>query len=216
MRRTLSVLLSFAAACAARPVEDGTEAGSSTTSTTSTTAVTTTLEGTTAETPTTGESTTEAPQPCLEHNYTGGAPGAWMLTCGLPELCGGDEPLTFFTTSPDALAPGEVEVDDLERARCMAAALRDRTLGQITWWHVVDVQVVSAPVSLEIVLHTAFVRSVAGSTLLEQDDTYEGIYDLRPPEFFADCAEGDALAVWLCLVDAIEPQCLPGPLGCPK
>lgn len=48
-------------------------------------------------------------------------------------------------------------------------------------------------------------------------DTVEVLRRLRPPEFFATCADGVALTLWLCLSDAFEPEpaCEPGPLTCP-
>jgi len=212
MHRAFAALLGLAAACTDRPVGEDTDTGS--------TSVATTTSTTTAEAPTTGtasgepDTTTAEAEPCLELEYTSDVQPTWMLTCGLPELCPGDEPLVFTTTKIDA---GEVEVDDLDRARCMVAALRDRSLGQIAWWQVADVDVIWAPLSLEIVGHTALTRGVRGSPeLLSGIDTYEAIRPLRPPEFFAACADGDALAVWLCLMDSVEPMCLPGPLSCPK
>ncbi|MFY0540517.1 hypothetical protein [Nannocystis pusilla] len=41
---------------------------------------------------------------------------------------------------------------------------------------------------------------------------------LRPPESFADCIDGDALALWRCLLDPVEPEpvCAAGPLACPR
>ncbi|MDC0722284.1 hypothetical protein [Nannocystis bainbridge] len=215
MRRLLPLaLVTLATACTDRPVGEDSDAGSSTTSN-STTTSTATTESPTTEAPTTG-GTTDAPDPCLEHRYASGGSHAWMLTCGLPELCGGAEPLLFSTTTLEPSAPEEIEVDDLDRARCMAAALRDRTPGQIAWSQVVGPDVIFSPLSLEIVQGTALVRNVDGLQEFVLPDTYEGMYPLRPPEFFAACAEGDALALWQCLMDAVEPACLPGPMTCPK
>ncbi|MBZ5712777.1 hypothetical protein [Nannocystis pusilla] len=212
MRRLFPALLGLAAACTDRPIGEDSETGA-TTSTTSTATTTT-------EVPTSGsgepDTTTEAAEPCLEHSYSDPDPDAWMLTCGLPELCAGDEPLVFITSSDDILDPGEVQVDDLQRARCMAAALRDRSPGQIAWWHVADVVVRLSPVSLEIAGDRALAHSVADNVHGSQPNVHEAVYPLRPPEFFAACAEGDALAVWLCLMDSVEPTCLPGPLACPE
>jgi hypothetical protein len=211
MRRVLTALFGLAAACTDRPIGEDTDAGSTTSTATTTTAAT--------EAPTTGTTSSEpdtTAEPCLEHSYTSGHPLVWKTTCGLPELCSGDEPLMFTTTNIDAMDPGEVEVEDLERARCMAAALRDRAPGQFAWSQVIGTEVIWSPISLEIVGDTALVRNVQGIHVPELDDTHEAIYPLRPPEFFAACAEGDTLAVWLCLMDSVEPTCLPGPLTCPE
>lgn len=218
MRRLFPALLGLAAACTDRPVGEDSETGSTTS-----TASTATTTGTATEVPTTGtasgepESTTKPAEACLEHEYAGEFPPAWKLTCGLPDLCGSEEPLMFTTSNLEVFDPGEVEVEDLERARCMAAALRDRSPGQIAWEQVVGVDAVWAPLSLEIVGDAALVRSVRGvKEGIIDEDTFEVIRPLRPSEFFAACAEGDALAVWLCLMDSVEPTCLPGPLTCPE
>lgn len=139
------------------------------------------------------------------------SPPSWMLTCGSPELCPGDGPLIFTLGSTNTYDPGSAETADLERARCMAAALRDRTPGQLHFWS----GEVGREFSLEILGELALGRSVA--TINDINDSYgayEGLYRLHPPEHFFACAAGDALQVWLCLVDFGPDACEPGPLPC--
>src|SRR5690606_6141448 len=107
--------------------------------------------------------------------------------------------------------------DDLERARCMVQALRDRTVGQFSWLAVADSVVFADPLSLEILGDAALSRSRRGVVeLIAPDNAYEGLYLLRGPDFFSACKGGDAMALWLCLVDPVVPGCLAGPLPCPE
>jgi hypothetical protein len=215
MRRALVVvLLGLASACTERPLGEDSDATSTSTGTTSEPA-------STAELPTTGatsdaSSTTEAEAPpCLELRYSDDAPQTWMLTCGLPELCPGDGPLMFFTSTGDVSDPGVAKVNDLERARCMVAALRDRTFGQLTWW--IDVGFVYTA-SLELLADdAALTRSVDTSELIDPAplNVREGLHPLRAPGFFADCEDGDATQLYKCLMDSVLPECLPEPLMCP-
>lgn len=206
--RTARALLLGLAACTGRPVEGDTDATSTGTGASSTSTSTTTGE------PDPTSTTTGAAGPCLELSYDVDDPATpvWMLTCGLPELCPGEDPLIFQVSGDDILAPQTVEVDDIERARCMAAALRDRIPGQIRWWS----EAAGHDYSLEILGETALVRSIESITMLiDGFDAYEALRRLHPPEFFAACADGDAMQVWLCLMGSVEPECLPGPLACP-
>jgi hypothetical protein len=147
------------------------------------------------------------------------------LTCGAAELCPGEDPIVFALVGEglldgDFLSPSSAETD-IPRARCLAAALRDRTPGQF----------LLLPVQGNEVLHI-FAREIVGDLAVERTDragceliapepescyVHERLRELRPPEFFATCIEGDALALWLCLYDAFEPEsaCVAGPLSCP-
>lgn len=216
MRRLLASLLGLAAACTERPTSEDTDGDTTTAVTTSATA------STTADVPTGGttDEDTAMTEPCLEQTYNGeSSPAAWMLTCNLPELCPGAEPLMFEVESDlDLLEPGAVTVDDLERARCMLEALRDRTQGHVTWDILLDDAVVRAAFSLEIVLDRVLVHSARFPVELIEPgphNIHERYHQLRESEFFHDCLAGDAKAVFLCLVDAAVPECLPGPLLCP-
>jgi hypothetical protein len=229
MRRASLLLLAFGCAPKSVPgdTEDPTDASADTTGTTDpTTGTTDPTTGTTA-TPTTGEPDATTGEPCLESVH----PGDLLfgespeLTCGAAELCPGDGPITFQLAGPgladhDFSSPSSAETD-LERARCLAAALRDRTPGQF----------LLLPVDGGEILYI-FGREVVGELALERSELAECVLIapepkschvrerlrvLRPPEFFAACVDGDALALWKCLHDAFEPEpaCAPGPLVCP-
>lgn len=202
-RRSLALLLGLVA-CADRTVGGDTDA----TSTGAMSSSTSTAEPT--STGTTGDQTE-----CLELMYELDEPSMppWMATCTLPELCPGEQALVFQLGTGDIFDPQTVETDDLPRARCMAAALRDRTPGQIRWWS----DEVGREYSLEILGDLVLARSIETITeLIDGFDAQEALFALRPREFFEACAFGDAMEVWLCLMDAVEPGCLPGPLACPR
>lgn len=216
-RSALAFLLALAA-CTDRPIGGDTDATSTGGETTTTSTTSTTTPTTTGE-PTSTGSTTGDEAACLEAAHRGdGYPMDWMLTCDLPELCPGEDLLVFQLGIDDLLDPGTVDVDDLERARCMAAALRDRTPGRLEWAVVVGFEAIFYPLGLEVLGDTALAHAVRFPVTLDlpgPKNVHESLHLLRPPEFFADCADGDAMQVWLCLVDSVEPDCLPGPLACP-
>lgn len=73
--------------------------------------------------------------------------------------------------------------------------------------------------SIEILGDPAVVRAQPGwCTLDAACHSREQLHALRPPELFAACIDGDALALYRCLVDPFQPTsvCLPGPLECPR
>lgn len=223
MRRPLVLLLGLAAACTDRPLGEDTDATSTTTGTTTgtTAATTSSTAPTTSSTdaPTTsatgdpGNATSDPEAPCIEERYDDVDPQTWVLTCGLPELCPGESPLVFVTSTGDVADPGVAKVTDLERARCMVAALRDRTFGQLTWS--VDLGFV-VTASLEIFApDTAIVRDV-GPDNSSEPNVNERLHPLREPEFFADCVDGDDTEIFICLRDSILPECQPGSLECPN
>lgn len=157
---------------------------------------------------------------CLEIEYPAkwGPPDdlGWELGCGFPELCPGDEPLVFLIEY-DLGVPISVETKDLERGRCMVAALRDRQLGQFAFMPIDQGGPVVGRYSLEIVGEQAITRAEPGlCELLFPCKTYEALRLLQPPSFFSACVDGDAKALFLCLSGSIlsEPACLPGPLPC--
>ena len=156
---------------------------------------------------------------CLEVDYPKQRPGddlGWELGCGFPELCPGDEPLVFLIEY-DRGVPTSVETKDLERGRCMAAALRDRQLGQFAFMPVDQGGQVISRSSLEIVGEQAIARAEPGwCELLGPCETHEALRLLQPPAFFSACVDGDAKALFLCLSGSVlaEPACLPGPLPC--
>jgi hypothetical protein len=149
----------------------------------------------------TGEQTTGSA--CLEFaNDRVNDDVAVQFTCGLPLLCGGGEPVFFF-------AGDGVTTDDIETARCLAAALRDRTPGTIQYQQ-------------PSLGHHVTTIEILGEQAVHRDDflqdfnwTYdEKVTFLRPTEFFTDCAEGSAFAVFNCLEDAFLDECA-GELECP-
>ncbi|PCC73589.1 hypothetical protein SAMN02745121_07337 [Nannocystis exedens] len=176
--------------------------------------------------PTTGAVDMMIEAACLEDIHPG---DLWpeiepAVTCGGLELCPGDDPIVFELDGPgiwdDLSTPTSVETD-LERARCLATALRDRTPGQFMFLPVRGREVLHL-FGLEIVGELVVIRSERASCELIYPEpkschVKERLRVLRPPEYFADCVDGDALALWRCLLDAVEPEpaCAPGPLSCP-
>lgn len=173
-------------------------------------------------TPTTGaDETSSTGEPCLALEYPAddGSPSSWRLGCDAPALCPGEGVLVF-RIEGDLSAPTSVETEALERARCMVTALADRSFGQFDFIRVEDV-FVHDMLSLEIVGDAAVARSEPGGCADPDPSTchsHEQLHLLREPAFFADCIEGDALAVYTCLTDPLapDPACLPGPLDCPS
>lgn len=124
------------------------------------------------------------------------------FTCGLPERCPGDGPLVFVVDGPLG-DPDSVQTDDIDRARCMAAALRDRLPGQMFFGRQ---------------LGLGFDRrelEVVGLDVIDRLDYIEDfnfektatILPLLPPDDFAECAEGTALQIWMCLTRSYEEAC---------
>ncbi|MDC0716490.1 hypothetical protein [Nannocystis bainbridge] len=214
--------LLLALACGPAPAPGDTDAEPTSTTTSSTTGTTT---GTTLA-PTTSEGDTTTGEACLEATRPG---ELWSdqepaLTCGGPELCPGGDPIYFELDGPifdgDFSAPTSA-VTDLERARCLAVALRDRTPGQFMFMPGHSPQVLHV-FGLEIVGEFAVTRSDRSGCELSHPEpkschVRERLRQLRPPAFFADCVDGDALALWQCLYHAAEPEpaCAAGPLVCP-
>lgn len=199
------------AACGPEP---GTNDSTSGTGDTSTGTGTTPTSGSDETADTTGETV------CFAVDYPSkrGPPNdpGWELGCGFPALCPGELPVVF-SIAGDLDAPTSVETGELERARCMARALRDRQFGQFAFMPVDADGWVVGLYSLEIVGEQALARGEPGQCQLENPcKTHEALRLLRPPEFFAACVDGDARALFLCLWDPIvpEPACLAGPLPC--
>ncbi len=220
MRRSLPLVLVIA--CGPVDVDPGGTSTSETGDTSETGAV-----------PTTGSETTGGPldmggaEQCLAVHYPGDLwTGPLQLTCDAAELCAGEgrlwfrlEGVDFF--EPDYDAATAAETNELERARCLARALRDRTPGQFLF----------APILGDDTPYL-FGREIVGELVVERGEANgckllapepvgchvnERLRVLRPPEFFAGCVDGDALALWRCLFDAFapEPECVAGPLTCP-
>jgi hypothetical protein len=212
------LLLLSVAACTTRHPGDDTD-----TSTTSTTTNTTGPSSSTTGAPTTSATTddpsTGAPVECLEAKYSGSdPPDAWMLTCDLPALCTGDDPLLFQIEGPGFDNPELVEISDVARARCVAEALRDRLPGHVDLVITSGPDVLYWPLAYEIVgdigvLH--LFRTYTNPSLPAPPNVFESLHLLREPEFFAACADGDNDALWNCLKAPFASECLPGPLTCP-
>ncbi|MCY1008584.1 hypothetical protein OV079_24085 [Nannocystis pusilla] len=180
----------------------------------------------TTSAPTTGGLDMMTEAACLEEIHPGdlGFGSEPALTCGGLELCPGDDPIVFQLDGPglaeDLSSPTSVETD-LERARCLATALRDRTPGQFLFVPVIDTEIPYV-FGLEVVGELVVARSDRGlCEAIEPEPkschVHERLRVLRPPEYFADCVDGDAIALWRCLVDPVEPEpaCAAGPLACP-
>lgn len=133
------------------------------------------------------------------------------LSCGLPELCPGDAPLEFILAGGSLESPDSVTTADIARARCMAAALRDRTPGQISF---------GAPLAIG---SDHYVLEILGPTVIRRRsmsedfafDKYVRVRPLLPPDAYAGCAEGTAKQVWTCLTKSFEDVCVTGELACP-
>jgi hypothetical protein len=214
-------LLLLALACGPNPAPGDTSAEeASSTGPADASTSTSTTGPTTGQPETTGEA-------CLEDIHPGdlwGGEGP-VLTCGAPELCPGEQPIWFELDGPDIFDGDLFNVTtvetDVERARCLVAALRDRTPGQFIFVPTHDVYTLHV-YGLEIVDDLALTRSdSADCVLIAPEPKYchvrERLRVLRPPQFFADCIDGDARDLWLCLYDSVEPEpaCHPGPLACP-
>ncbi|MCY1070577.1 hypothetical protein OV090_37900 [Nannocystis sp. RBIL2] len=221
MRAWLPLLLTLA--CAPKQEPGDTDSQSTSTSTSTSTSEPAT---TTTSTPTTGAVDMMTEAACLEDIHPGDLwPGVDLaLTCGGLELCPGDDPIVFQLDGPeladDLSSPTSVETD-LERARCLATALRDRTPGQFLFMPVIGSEIPYV-FGLEIVGELVVARSDRGSCEAIEPEpkschVHERLRVLRPPEYFADCIDGDALALWRCLLDPVEPEpaCAAGPLACP-
>ncbi len=156
---------------------------------------------------------------CVEVSYAAKyapveEPG-WELGCGSPELCTGDKTIVFYVHG--ALnAPTAVETKELERARCMATALRDREVGSFDYVVVGAESVVMGLGGVEILGEEAIGRWEPGTCSLKPCQTTEALRQIRAPGFFSDCVHSDAKALWLCISRALEeePSCLLGPLPC--
>lgn len=213
MRAAALVMILGLATCGPELATNDPESGTGDTSTSTSTHELPTTGGDDTPDGTTGTA-------CLEVEYPPKwGPGddlGWELGCGFPELCPGDEPLVF-SIEGDLDAPISVETKDLERGRCMAAALRDRQLGQFAFTPIDQGGLVVGRYSLEIVGEQAIARSEPSLCQLQNlCETHEALRLLRLPSFFSECVDGDAKALFLCLSDSIlpEPACLPGPLPC--
>ncbi|WP_434418135.1 hypothetical protein [Nannocystis pusilla] len=219
MRAWLPLLLTLA--CGPNPAPGDTDSQSTSTSTS-----TSEPAATTTSTPTTGGLDMMSEAACLEEIYPGDLSTApeLALTCGGPELCPGDDAIIFKLDGPgladDLSSPTSVETD-LERARCLAKTLRDRTPGQFLFIPVIGTEIPYV-FGLEIIGDLVVARSDRGTCEAIEPEppschVQERLRVLRPPEYFADCVDGDALALWRCLLDPVEPEpaCAAGPLACP-
>lgn len=169
-----------------------------------------TNDATTGTTGTTDDPSTGEPA-CLDVHEFGFDPDL-EFTCGLPELCPGDASLVF-DLAGGVEDLGVESISDVERARCMIAALRDRTPGHfmIRVWP--KDQLGEDELRDEIFGDTAARRRVSQNDF--NIDRFEFVKPLRPPQFFADClADGSDSALWACLWDAFEDTCVTT-LACP-
>lgn len=163
-------------------------------------------------------STTEAPtttgEPGVCHDWAANDPGLEFppeLSCGLPELCAGDGPLQFEIDGGSLENPDSVSTADLTRARCMAAALRDRLPGQIRFGAAHGLG--SDDYELEILGADAIRRR---SYLQDFSfDKYVRVRPLLPAEAYEGCAQGTAKEIWACLRTGFEDVCVTGELACP-
>jgi hypothetical protein len=148
---------------------------------------------------------------CLDwETFDPGDPFPPELTCGLPELCPGDAPLLFMVAGPPA-DPTTVEVADLDRARCMAAAMRDRQKGQVFfsvdeggWDNLYELEILGPQAILRHHLHIDF-----------NVEKWARVRELLPSEQYDTCSAGDAREVWLCLTQFYMEECVTGQLACP-
>lgn len=182
--------------------------------TTSTTAPTST-DGTMTDA-TTGDATTidlTTGDTCLEHTI--GDPGDWpeelVLGCHLDELCAGETPLEF-----DPLEKSGWTVDDIDRARCMATAMRDRTPGKLLYQQTDPENGGETGDFFVIEIHGEQV-----SLRHEHEglgfgyDYLERVTFLREPAFFTACAGGTATEVHECLTQGFTDECATQ-LECPR
>lgn len=142
---------------------------------------------------------------------------SWRLGCEGPSLCFAELPLIVTLMGDDAEGTNEIHVDDLERARCMVTALAKRQPGQFDFAVTRNVDVLGV-YSVEVLGDVAVARTRPGQCWQPPGGclVHESLRALRPAAFFSDCIDGDARALYLCLVDSFEPTpaCLPGPLEC--
>ena len=200
--------------------------GVDTTSTGSVTTETTEPDATSTSTPTSGEPTSGEPtsgepstgepstgEPvCIDFYMIDYDPNEELtpplFTCGLPELCPGAEgkPLVF-----DA-GDNPVTTQDIERGRCMVAAMRDRTPGlfRFTVWPILGYDTTT----IEILGETILVRRHVLSDFNE--DYSEGGYQLFAPELYAPCVDSTATLVLKCLTEGYSEACVSEPLMCPN
>ncbi|MBA3546277.1 MAG: hypothetical protein H0T76_07340 [Nannocystis sp.] len=131
-----------------------------------------------------------------------------LFTCGLPELCPGPDgkPLVF-TQENDLVA-----TKDIERGRCMAKAMRDRTPGlfRFTVWPILGFDTTT----IEILGETILVRRHVLSDFNE--DYGERGHQLFAPEKYTPCVDGPAAVVLKCLTDGYSEACVSEPLSCPN
>jgi hypothetical protein len=149
---------------------------------------------------TTGDETTGGTTgpACLQIDH-GGDPGQWPeqpeFTCGLSPTCPGEGTVVFKPTFPGSTT------NDIDRARCMAAALRDRTPGLLEFEE-------SGTVHTLEVLGEQVIRREEYEGIGFGYSWFEWVEPLQPPEFFADCAEGTASEVRDCLIFATTDECV--------
>ncbi len=132
------------------------------------------------------------------------APTQPLNTCGLGELCPGDGPL-WYTDDGKGW-----QTDDFMRARCMAAAMRDRTPGQIQYQQ-------------PALGHDIYTLEILGEQVIVRNDYVndfnyaysERVTFLKPPEFFAECAVGTGNSVHGCLENGFTDECATT-LDCPN
>lgn len=197
--------------------DGSTSSGSTSSGATTTDAPTATTTGE----PATSSSTTDAPattgttgDPGVCLDWEANDPGLEFppeLSCGLPELCAGDGPLQFVIDGGTIEDPDAVSTADLQRARCMAAALRDRLPGQIRFG--TEFGLGSDDYELEILGASAIRRRS-----YMQDfsfDKHVRVRPLLPADAYAACAEGTAKEIWACLRKGFEDVCVTGELACP-
>ena len=177
------------------------------TSSPSTTGDTTTGDGTTTDAITTSESTAGSTgSACLDfspwdpRNY----PEEPHFTCGLEPLCPGEGPLVL-TRKNDAWI-----ASDIERARCMAAAMRDRTPGQLRFQTSEDNDFHTLEILGEQVIVVYEVHGLGFGYDYDERVTF-----LKPPDFFAECSIGTATSIHTCLTKGFTDECA-DERGCPN
>lgn len=194
---------------------DTTSTGSATTETTepdaTSTSTTTSGAPTSGEPTSTGEPSTGEPV-CIDFYMDGYDPDEELtpplFTCGLPELCpGADGKPLVFDAGNDPVTTG-----DIERGRCMVAAMRDRTPGlfRFTVWPILGYDTTT----IEILGETILVRRHVLSDFNE--DYREGGYQLFAPELYAPCVDSTATLVLKCLTEGYSAACVSEPLMCPN
>lgn len=172
----------------------------------------TTGDGTTSDATTTGMTTSESTSDgttgpaCLDFSPEDPQdyPEQPHFTCGLAPLCPGDGPLTLLLKNTIWVA------SDIDRARCMATAMRDRTPGQLHFqteesddFHTIEI------LSEQVIVVDEY-HGIGFGFSYDERVTF-----LKPPEFFADCSIGTGAEIHTCLTQGFTDVCA-DERGCPN